>query len=295
MRIAITMGITVFLCLVLLAAIVPFCIAQEVKKPGETGQYLKGYNDWHFSLNHYAWLYALKGDVNAKGISLPVDLRLDDTLKLLDEIQLLFMGRYEVSKGPWGFLLDGMYLRLEDRTSSTKQIRVPLLVPPKFTLQGRSKVTFYQAINEASVSYDFYASPCLVRNMPALVLEVLSGARYTYLRTKISLEIQGTVGTVKRDADKSRDWVDPFLGGRVVWRPSEKWLTAFRVDVGGFNASSNLTLNLNAEAAYMINKLLFLNVGYRALYDNYETGSGDNRFAYKMWMYGPWMGVGVDF
>jgi len=55
------------------------------------------------------------------------------------------------------------------------------------------------------------------------------------------------------------------------------------------------TLNLNAEVAYRINKLLFLNVGYRALYDNYETGSGDNRFAYKMWMYGPWMGVGVDF
>ena len=295
MRIVKTTGITVFLCIVLLAAIVPFGMAQEVKKPGETGQYLKGYNDWHFSLNLYSWLYALKGDVNVKGIASSVDTRLDDTLKLLDEIQLVLMGRYEVSKGPWGFLLDGMFLKLEDRAAFAKQIQIPILVPPGFTLQGRVKVMSETSINEAAVSYDVYASPCLVGNMPRLVLEVLTGARYTYLRTRLRFEIQLPGKTLTPGFDKSKQWVDPFLGGRVVWRPSEKWLTAFRADVGGFNVSSNLTLNLNAEAAYRISKLFFLNVGYRALYDNYETGSGDNRFAYKMWLYGPWMGVGVDF
>jgi len=294
-RIIKTTGITVFLCLVFLATIVTFAVAQEVQEPAEKREHLKGYDDWHFSLNLYSWLYALKGNVAAKGTTSSVDVRLDDTLKLLDEIRLVLMGRYEVSKGPWGVLLDGMFLRMEDRAADAKQIQIPILVPSELTLQGRAKVTMDTSINEAAVSYDVYTSPCLVGNMPGLVLEVLSGARYTYLRAKIDLKIQGAGGTLTRDTDKSKEWVDPFLGGRVVWRPSEKWLMAFRTDVGGFNVSSNLTLNLNAEVAYRINKLLFLNVGYRALYDNYETGSGDNRFAYKMWIYGPWMGVGVDF
>jgi hypothetical protein len=112
----------------------------------------------------------------------------------------------------------------------------------------------------------------------------------------VEVEVQGPLGirSFSAGADRSRDWVDPFLGGRVLWRPSEKWLMGFRTDVGGFTVSSDFTFNVNAEVAYRINEWLFVNGGYRALYTDYETGSGNDRFEFDMWLHGPWVGVGIE-
>jgi hypothetical protein len=89
--------------------------------------------------------------------------------------------------------------------------------------------------------------------------------------------------------------VDPFVGGRVQWRPAANWILGFGTDVGGFTLSSDVALNINAEVAYRINRWLLINGGYKALYTDFETGSGKDKFAYNMWMHGPWMGVALEF
>ncbi|NLI33482.1 MAG: hypothetical protein GX422_12020 [Deltaproteobacteria bacterium] len=137
--------------------------------------------------------------------------------------------------------------------------------------------------------------PAWVANMPEVIVEVLGGARYQYLRTKVDLEVVGPDRVRTFEADKSRTWVDPFFGGRMVWRPGTNWITSLQTDLGGFTVSSDFTFNARVEAAYRINKWLFVNAGYRALYTDYETGSGDEKFAYNMWVHGPFFGVGVEF
>jgi hypothetical protein len=131
--------------------------------------------------------------------------------------------------------------------------------------------------------------------MPELIFEALAGARYTYLRAKVFLEIQGPFQTRTFTAFGDRDWADPFVGGRVTWRFSERWLAALRTDIGGLTVNSDLTFNVNAEAAYKINEWLSVYAGYRALYTDYETGSGREKFAFNVWMHGPWLGLGAEF
>jgi hypothetical protein len=270
-------------------------MGEEVKY-GEKGKHIKGYNDWRFNVNLYSWLYGLQGDVTGKGRTQSVDITLDDTLHLLDEITMVFMGRFEISKGPCGLYFDGTFLKLEDSGAGERQIKVPILIQPTFTINGKVDVTAETSFNEGAFSYDVYTSPCMVGNMPELTLEVLGGARYTYLRSKVHLEIQGPLGNTRTlDADNSRDWVDPIVGGRLLWRPTQKWLMSLRTDVGGFGLGSDITFNINAEVAYRIYKGIYANAGYRALYMDYETGSGNDKFAFDMWIHGPWMGLGVEF
>jgi hypothetical protein len=283
------------LCAIWLASASSLGMAEEAQKPAESQEALKGYDEWHVVLNPYGWLFGLQGDVTARGRNAPVDITLDDTLKLIDEIELMFMGRLEVSKGPWGLLFDGSFVQMEDSAERRRDIHIPILAQPDIPLRGRISVISEIGIAEGALSYDVYTSSHLVDNMPDLVLEALTGARYTFLRTKAHISLQGPRRILTLDADASRDWVDPFVGGRVQWRPAANWMLGFRTDVGGFTLNSDVALNFNAEVAYRLNRWWLINSGYKALYTDYQTGSGRDKFAYNMWMHGPWLGVALEF
>jgi hypothetical protein len=295
MRFFKTIVIMALLCAGWLVCVTTLGMAEEAQKPAESKEALKGYDEWHVLLNPYGWLFGLQGDVTGRGRSASVDLTIDDTLKLLDEIELMFVGRLEWSKGPWGFLFDGVFVQMGDSAERGRDIQIPILVRPTIPLRGRISLISEISITEGALSYDVYTSSHLVDNMPDLIFEALAGPRYTFLRTKAHLTLQGPRRIFILDADKTRDWVDPFVGGRVQWRPAPNWMLGFRTDVGGFTLSSDVALQFNTEVAYRINRWLLLNAGYRALYTDYETGSGQERFAYNIWMHGPWMGVVLEF
>jgi hypothetical protein len=290
-------AITTLLCLGLLSTTVLPAVAQQAPAPGKPAEHVKGYDDWNFTVSLDGWLTSFQGDITAKGKTASVDVALDDVLDLLFNGKIVFTidGRFEVSKGPWGFYAELEYVKLGDSGSGQKNIDIPILNPPGITIRGNADVTSVYSVGEAALSYDVYASPCLVANMPDLIAEVLAGARYQYLQTKVDLEIQGPLKTRTFEADKSKDWVDPFVGGRILWRPGTNWITSLETDFGGFTVSSDFTFNIRAEAVYRINKWFFMNAGYRALYTDYETGSGNEKFAYNMWVHGPFMGVGFEF
>jgi hypothetical protein len=298
MKIRSVTAITVLLYTALLAAAAFPVVAQETPSSVKSsGEHVKGYDDWNFSVGLNGWLPSFQGDITGRGKTAQLDVTLDDVLDFLFSGKVAFTidGRFEVSKGPWGFYADVEYVKLNDSLSGQRQIDIPIFNPPGFTIRGNADVIAEYSTGEAALSYDVYASPCLVANMPELIVEVLAGARYQYLRTKVDLEIQGPRQTRTLEADKSKNWVDPFVGGRVLWRPGTSWITSLETDFGGFTVSSDFTFNIRAEAVYRINKWFFANAGYRALYTDYETGSGNDRFAYDMWVHGPFFGVGVEF
>ncbi|NTW37176.1 MAG: hypothetical protein HGB17_13845, partial [Syntrophobacteraceae bacterium] len=250
-------AITVLLCIGLLATAVSPVFAQVA--PGSaksSGERVKGYDDWHFSVNLAGWLTSFQGDVTAEGDTSNVNVDLKDVLDLLfhGKIDFTIDGRFEVSKGPWGFYTELEYVRLSDSAEGQKNIDIPIFRPPGFTIQGNAKVMGVYSAGEAALTYDVYASPCLVANMPELVAEVLGGARYQYIRTKADLELAGPLRDRSFESDDSKSWVDPFVGGRILWRPGESWITSLETDFGGFGVGSDFTFNIRAEAAYRINR-----------------------------------------
>ncbi len=295
MRILKVAAITVLLCIGLLATTAFPVVAQEAPGSDKSGEHVKGYDDWHFSVNLGEWLPAFQGVVSAKGRTSSVDVRLKDELQSLNTLEFVLGGRFEVSKGPWGFFIDGFYVKANEGAGAVQNIQIPILYPPGFQIRGSIDVTGVYSVGETALSYDVYASHCLVANMPELTVAVLGGARDTYFRTIVDLEVSALGRSKSFASDKSTDWVDPFVGWRVLWRPGEKWTTSVKTEFGGFTVNSDFLFNMDVEAKYKINRWYFVNFGYGVLYTDYETGSGNNKLTYNMWNYGPFVGVGAEF
>jgi hypothetical protein len=58
---------------------------------------------------------------------------------------------------------------------------------------------------------------------------------------------------------------------------------------------SQISWNLAGYVGYNISRVVSLWAGYRALYVDYEDGSGTDKFVFDMTMYGPAIGIGFQF
>ena len=143
----------------------------------------------------------------------------------------------------------------------------------------------------AALSYDVYRSAKLVGKKPELTLEATAGARYTYLRSRVEFVGTGPLIGVQGTIDKSKNWIDPIVGGRALWNPHKSWQVNFEADIGGFGAGSDFSSNLNAGIFYRITDWLLLWGGYRALYTDYDK----NDFKFNAWIHGPYLGLGFEF
>ena len=88
MKILKVTAITALFCIGLLAATVFPVFAQQAPGPDNSGEHVKGYDDWHFSVNLGEWLPAFTGSVTGKGRTSPVDYTLMDELQTLNTLVL---------------------------------------------------------------------------------------------------------------------------------------------------------------------------------------------------------------
>lgn len=64
----------------------------------------------------------------------------------------------------------------------------------------------------------------------------------------------------------------------------------------GLGFSSDFSWNIVSVIAYELPWYRITPIiGYRALYDDYSDGSGNDRFAYNAWLHGPVLGVAFRF
>jgi hypothetical protein len=100
-----------------MASLATAVAAQVAPGPARSSEErVKGYDDWHFSVNLAGWLSSFQGDVAAAGSASQIDVTLEDVLDLLfhGKIDFTMDGRFEVSKGPWGLYGEVEYARLSD-------------------------------------------------------------------------------------------------------------------------------------------------------------------------------------
>ena len=248
-------------------------------------------NDWEIRLIPYFWMPSLDAEGTIGGplggsLSGNVDLSFGD---VMDYFDFGAMGRVEAWKGKWGLIFDGLFMNLSADGS----------------FQGSRGLTNFNLDADVRLGMaDFGLAYRLIENrfgknsLQRLIFEPYGGLRYAYLRQRIDLNINiAGVGSAGRTLGTSEDWVEPFVGGRVVWEMNDKWSFNLRGDAGGFGigSASDLTWQIAGGVDYKISKNMIFNAGYRYVELDYSHGSGSDEFGIDLRAKGPVLGLTILF
>ena len=86
------------------------------------------------------------------------------------------------------------------------------------------------------------------------------------------------------------DWLEPYIGARLMFQLSEAWNLGVRGTIGGFGIGSELTWDFLVGAGYQVKDNFALYFGYRAMDIDYE-GSIDIDLQIR----GPMIGGMIEF
>ena len=242
---------------------------------------------WQFKLMPYGWApTALKSKSTLSGLSGNVRLNLQD---ILDNLDMLMFARVEAWKDDkWGLSYDTVYLNLgyDGGFSPDRFVNVNLDVDVRLWM------------HDFAVHYRLLDERFGDGNQQRFIFEPYGGLRYTYLRQIVDVKVTvAGLATAGAELGDSRDWVEPFVGGRISWDLNEKFSLNFRGDVGGFGigSGSNLTYNLIPGCSYKLTKNTTLDLSYRYFNMDYSNGSGSNKLGMDVEAYGPVFGMTIVF
>lgn len=240
--------------------------AAEPSKSIKTGE------GWEFRTAAYLWMANINGTQTVEGTEADLDISFGDVLKVLD-----FAGEVHVEAlkdNKWGFFIDGTYLKLGPEA---KKGPIDIRIGYKYWLWELGGV--------------YRANTWPTSNGHAAV-DLLLGGRYTSM--DVDLDFQ------KRplpNVTGSASWTDLIAGARLFMDLPNNWTIALRGDVGGFGIGGSSDLSLQGVLVFRWNFKpdWNLDLGYRALYQDYESGSGSNKFAYDATTHGPLLGFEYRF
>jgi hypothetical protein len=229
-----------------------------------------------FTLTAYAWFTGISGDIGAGGQQASVDESAADIVSAVDTVTGVF-GRADIRFDRFGFYVDGGYMRMGIENQSTKL--------------GPTEITSELSVVDFAILYRAIEWPA-DGTTPGISVDALAGGRYFHLGNDLNIELVGS-------KDQIMEWVDPIIGAEAALDFSEHWRLQFHGDVGGFGAGSRLTWSGVGQIAYAfhINKSIesTVFVGYKALGENYTSGSGSNKFVFDAILNGPIIGVNITF
>lgn len=213
---------------------------------------------WRFDASLNLFLAGMTGDLAAKGIPAEVDADFGD---IVEHLEAGAAGRFTLGHERWSLSTEFSYLRLGAETSLVKAEMTQWLVEP-------------------SVGYE------VCKNAT-----VFAGARYNSVHG--DLTFNGPAGRVKTG---TQDWWDPIVGAQLSL-PLIKDKLSFdgRFDVGGFGVGSDITWQVFPHLNWRFAKWGSVQLGYRWLGTDYETGSGANRFRYDVVLQGFQLGLTAHF
>lgn len=227
--------------------------AQENSESSSSGE-------WSFELAPYVWLSGVEVDAVIGSNAGSMDQDFGDILEDLEGgLMLAFEGR----KDRWGFFTDTIFTALEDTQ----------------VVSGTSVTTDSdQLLLKVGATYRI--------GNPDRYFDLMAGGRYVHLRVKL---VAAGVGS----ADESKNWAEPFFGGRFRKHFGEKrkWTVSAAADIGGFGVGSDLTIDTNIHLRRRLSEHTTLGVGYRFIDIDYDHGS----FEYDQQMHGPVLGLAFNF
>ncbi len=222
---------------------------------------------WAFDLDVYLWAAGVKGDVGARGTTVPVDAGFDE---LFDQLDGAFMFRFSGKRDRWGGYLDFLWIGLDVDTTG------PLGAP------ATANSTIF--IIETAGTYELLQKP--TGETSRFLLDVYAGLRVYSGDNEITLPLT--------KLEQSSTWVDPIVGLNAVIH-ANRWGFALRADVGGFGAGSDFAWSVLAGARYEFTKHFSMALGYRWLDFKRTSGSGTDQFTMDLQLSGPFLAFTFSF
>ena len=244
-----------------------------------------GGDEWEIRWKPYVWLpTTLKAkQATLSGLSAPIRLNLQE---ILDNLDMVAYGRVEAwNKNKWGLSYDTFYLNLGyDGGFEGSRGVVNFALDVDVRLWMNDFALHYRLVDEQFGD----------GNQQRFTLEPYGGLRYVYLREIANLDVAiAGIGAASAEIGDSRDWVEPFVGGRIGWDLDEKFSLFVRGDAGGFGigSASTLTWNIIPGCTYKLNEKVTFDFEYRIFDMDYSNGSGTNELALDVQAYGPSIGI----
>ena len=228
---------------------------------------------WEVQTTLYLWATALEGSIGIGNLpNANIDATFGDILENLDGA---VMGNVAVSNGTWLLLADLVWSKMSDQTN------LNVLNSP--TLKFEQSLLIASAIGGYGLPF----------GIDALDVYVTAGLRYQNLSADTSL-ISGTY-PLEVNRSRTEDWLDPIVGVAVQYGFNDRWRLNGIADIGGFGVGSQLTAQGFLTLSYNWTDHFSTAAGYRAIYTNYESGSGSDRFDYEATLHGPFLSAAFHF
>ena len=236
-------------------------------------------DDLEVKVTPYMWFLSLDGDATVKGQKGDVDVGFSD---IWDNLNLGAMMEGEIRKGRFGFYGNVIYADLEatNNVSGTK-------IEADATTVWAGVGAFYRLGPWTLGSTETWGARTQV------IVDPFVGVRYTYLDLDLDVKAGGP------NFSGDQDWIDPIFGVRSIWQFDPRWSLTTISDMGGFGVGSDFTWQAAGFLGYRFS--LFndndsrLLIGYRALSQDYEDGSGANKFEWDVIAHGPMTGLAISF
>lgn len=212
-----------------------------------------------FDVSIYGLAIGMSGELGVGPVSADIDIGLDDVLNNFD---FGFMGSVRVGYGPWAITAEVLYMGVSGS-------------------QGSIDAELDQWLVEPIISY-----------RASKYVEPLVGARYNSLWAELS---GPGVLPEPRIASGTQEWWDPIAGANLGLPLGRGFSLNLRGDVGGFGVGSDLTWQVFPYIGWQFARWGSLQLGYRWLYMDYETGTGASRFEYDILNHGAQLGITFHF
>lgn len=241
---------------------------------------------WKYTGIPYMWAISVDGESKiGNAPTADVDISFSE---ILENINFGLMGRFEATKDKWKIYGSGLFALLSVDKAAANVVDID--------------VDIDTAIVEGGVQYRLGEWPIDITNVHdtstrSISFDVLAGVRWSYQDIEIdgSIDPPGPPPTVPIDVSASENWFDPLIGAEVHVGLSENWDMVLHEDFGGFGVGSDFTSNtvFGLTRRWKEDRKIF--IGYRALYQDYETGSGTGTFVWDAWLHGPMLGAYIPF
>jgi hypothetical protein len=229
-------------------------------------------DSWKFSGSIYGWMPSIKGET-AEGED--VDVSFSDLVKRLN---LTFMGSVAARKNKLSLLLDGIYMNVEDKSNNT-------LLQNDLLKLSVTNVQLKAWIVTPMIAYN-------ILNSDRVKLDLLTGARYLYLKADVDLRLKMPTNTTHSSNSASTDFWNGIVGVMGNIKLNEQWYLPFLGDVG--TGDTDLTWQVFGGVGYKFENFDLV-AGYRHLEWNFDSNDRGGDLLNDLYISGPMVGFRYFF
>ena len=224
-------------------------------------------SDWEFGGEIYIWGAAMTATTPGGNDSeLPF-------YKILDDLQMTFMGAGGARNDKWSILTDIIYLDVKDKVNQDR------------TFPGGSEAEITGDIRLKS----WIVTPTVgyaIHNSDKARVEILGGVRYLWMKASAEVNLDGLE---RFNNSVSESYWDAIIGMRANFKLNDKWFVPLYFDIG--TGDSDGTWQALAGVGYQFNKFS-TTLTYRYLDYNFDSS---NEVMADLAVNGPMLGITFIF